>query len=197
MWDVPWKRCCRKRDPTSVPFNQKINRKFGEELADVRVPSMPAGPGNSVVRMNYKEKLERGLPKEQQTRYCSGVGMLLYLVKFSRPDISNSVQDLSKYMDCANKAHYKALIQALKYVLTSSDLGIKYSLGVMINFNGVWKIVAYYNSYFAGDKNIRTSVTGFCIYIGNNLILWKARSQKSVTLSSTEAEYVAISKVCA
>ena len=67
----------------------------------------------------------------------------------------------------------------------------------MVNFKGVWKIVAYCNSDFAGDKNTRTSVTGFCIYIRNCLISWKACSQKSVTLSSTKAEYVAVSEVCA
>ena len=67
----------------------------------------------------------------------------------------------------------------------------------MINFNGAWKIVAYCNSDFAADKNIRNSVTGFYIYIRNNLILWKARSQKSVTLLLTESEYLSVSKVCA
>ena len=55
----------------------------------------------------------------------------------------------------------------------------------------------YCNSDFAGDKNTRLSVTGFCIYIGNNLVSWKARGQKSVTLLSMEAEYVVVSKVCA
>ena len=91
-------------------FIKKINRKFGEELADVWVPSMPSGPGDSAVRMNDTEKLEGGLPKEQQTCYRSGVGMLLYLVKFSRPEILNSVQEISKVKDCANETHYKALI---------------------------------------------------------------------------------------
>ena len=123
--------------------------------------------------------------------------MLLYLVKFSRPDISNSVRELTKAMDCANETHYKALTRVLKYVMSTSDLGLKYDSGTMVNFKGVWKIVAYCDSDFAGDKNTRRSVTGFCIYIGDSLISWKARAQKSVTLSSTEAEYVAVSEVCA
>ena len=99
--------------------------------------------------------------------------MLLNLVKFSRPDISNSVCELTKAMDCANKAHYKALTHVLKYVLSTRDLGIKYDSGLAVNFKGVWKIVAYCDSDFAGDKTTRTSVTGFCIYIGSCLILWK------------------------
>ena len=100
--------------------------------------------------------------------------MLLYLVKFSRPDIPNSVRKITKAMDCTNKTHYMALTRVLKYVLLTSNLGIEYDSGSMVNFKGVWKIVAYCDSNFAGDNNTRNSVTGFCVYIGSCLILWKA-----------------------
>ena len=66
----------------------------------------------------------------------------------------------------------------------------------MVNFNGKWKIVAYCDSDFGGDKNSRNSVSGFCIYVGSYLVSWRSRSQKSVSLSSTEAEYYAVSEVC-
>ena len=176
---------------------KSIEREFGEELKSVRAAATPAATGDAVERMTDEEKKKGGLPKERQTRYRSAVGMMLYLVKFSRPDIANSVRELTKAMDCANETHYKAMTRVLKYVMTTRDLGLKYDSGTIVNFKGVWKIVAYCDSDFAGDKNIRTSVTGFCIYIGDNLISWKARAQKSVTLSSTEAEYVAVSEVCA
>ena len=50
---------------------------------------------------------------------------------------------------------------------------------------------------FAGDKDKRLSVTGFCIYIYGCLVSWKSHGQKTVALSSTEAEYIAISELCA
>ena len=90
------------------------------------------------------------------------------------PDILNSVRKLTKAMDCANEAHYKALTCVLKYILSTRDLGIKYDSGLTVNFKGVWKIVAYCDSNFAGDKNTRSSVTGFYIYIRSCLISWKA-----------------------
>ena len=92
--------------------------------------------------------------------------MILYLVKFSRPDISNSVRELTKAMACANKAHYKAMACVLKYVISTDNLGIEYDSGAIVNFNGFLKIVAYCDSDFAGDKNTQQSVMGFCIYIG-------------------------------
>jgi hypothetical protein len=63
--------------------------------------------------------------------------------------------------------------------------------------DNTWEMMAYCDSDYAGDKDGRKSISGFVIYIQGCLISWKSRSQKSVTLSSTEAEYVAISEMCA
>ena len=117
-------------------------------------------------------------------------------MKYSRPDISNSVRKLTKAMDRATEAHYKSLLRVLKFVFDTRDMGLIYDSGLLINFGGIWKIVAYSDSDYSGDKDTRISVTGFCIYIEACLIAWKSRAQKSVTLSSTEAEYIAVSELC-
>jgi hypothetical protein len=52
-----------------------------------------------------------------QTKYHSGVGMLLYLAKHSRPDISNAVSELTKVLDGATNAHWKSLICTIKFVV--------------------------------------------------------------------------------
>ena len=54
------------------------------------------------------------------------------------------------------------------------------------------KIKAYGDSDFSGDKDKRLSVTGFCIYIYGCLVSWKSHGQKTVALSSTEAEYLSL-----
>ena len=48
----------------------------------------------------------------------------------------------------------------------------------------------------AGDKDNRLNVTGYCIYVNGCLVSWKSRAQRSQTLSSAEAEYVALSEIC-
>ena len=55
-----------------------------------------------------------------------------------------------------------------------------------------WDFKWMYNSDYAGDKDNRLSVTGYCIYINGCLISWKSRAQKCQTLSSTEAKYVTL-----
>ena len=64
-----------------------------------------------------------------------------------------------------------------------------------MNFNGKWKIVAYCESDFGGDKNSRNSVSGFCIYVGSYFASWRSQPQQSISLLSTNAEYYAVSKV--
>ena len=55
-----------------------------------------------------------------------------------------------------------------------------------------WKIEAFRDSNFAGDKNGRRSVTEFVVLACGVPITWKSKSQAYLTLSSTEAEYVAL-----
>ena len=57
-------------------------------------------------------------------------------------------------------------------------------------------MIAYSDSDYSGDRDTRRSITGYAIYVNGCLVAWKSRSQKHVTLSSTEAEYVACSETC-
>ena len=56
-------------------------------------------------------------------------------------------------------------------------------------------IEGYCDSDYAGDKDTTKSVAGFAIYLFGNLIAWRSKSQRSVALSSSEAEYVSISEI--
>ena len=53
------------------------------------------------------------------------MGILLFLVKHSHPDIANAVRELSKVIDGANKAACNEICQIIKYVFHSRDLGLK------------------------------------------------------------------------
>jgi hypothetical protein len=57
-------------------------------------------------------------------------------------------------------------------------------------------IKAFSDSDYAGDRDKRLSVTGLIIYVLGAPVAWKSHAQRNVTLSSTEAEYVAVSEVC-
>ena len=63
------------------------------------------------------------------------------------------------------------------------------------NDNKLWELKAYSDADFAGAKETRISVTGYVVYFMSVPVCWRSRGQKSVTLSTTEAEYVACSEV--
>lgn len=132
------------------------------------------------------------LTEDQQTRYQSGTGSLLYLVKHTRPDIANAVRELTKAMDKATAGHYKQLLRIIKFVSDTKTWGISMTKINHLTLN----LTCYTDSDWAGDADDRRSISGWCIFIHGNLLCWGSRSQKNVTMSSTEAEYVEISDVC-
>jgi hypothetical protein len=131
---------------------------------------------------------------EHQTKYRSGVGMLLYLTKYSRPDISNIVRKLSKCVDSASWGSYQELLHVINFVDNTKSFRSKVKLKPRLNDDFDWNLKIFCDSDWAGDPDTRISVNGFVIYLLNVPVCWHSKSQKGVTLSSTEAEYVAISE---
>ncbi len=95
-------------------------------------------------------------------------------------------------LKAATEAHYKAMLRVIKYVFETERLGLSlkpHHIGALFQLCGLC------DSDFAGDKDTRVSVYGFILYLCGAPISWRSKSGKSVTLSSTEAEYVAISEL--
>ena len=123
--------------------------------------------------------------------YRSVVGTLLYLTKHCRPDITNPVRELSKSMD-GSMAQVIEMYRVINFVLETMRLGLR----VVPLFNdGISKLEALSDSDYANDKDTRCSVYGYIIYFCGVPVAWKSKSMKSVMLSTTEAEYVAVSEM--
>ena len=121
----------------------------------------------------------------------------MFLIKYSRPDIANSVRELSKVNDGATEGQYRELMRIIKHVKDTRNHGLKYDVSKYdIKELISWVVLAFSDSDFAGDKNSRKSVTGYGVYVLGCLVAWKSRGQKTVALSSCEAEYLAVADVC-
>ena len=166
---------------------KKIDNAFGEEVKCLKKYPTPSG---EAFKVNKVRDGEPNLEKDKQNRYRSGIGMCLYLSRHSRPDICNATRELSKGMVRANDAHYKQMLRLIKYILTTKGLCLKQT-----TINGPWKITGLCDSDYAGDNDTRKSVTGYVIYLNGLIICWKSKGQSIVTLSSTEAEYVAATDI--
>lgn len=69
----------------------KLKRTFKKDIEEMNSREIPLGTNNRIIRPKDDEQL---ISDREQTRYRSGIGMLLYLVKYSRPDLSNAVREL-------------------------------------------------------------------------------------------------------
>ncbi len=125
---------------------------------------------------------------DEQFKYCSGVGSLLYLLKHLRRDLSNSLRELSKVMDGANKSHQKALCRIKKFLAQTRDQKL------MLCPN-TEEMKAYSDSDFSGDTDTQKRVSSFISYLCEAAIAWRSNGQKSVSLSSSKAEYMAVLEV--
>ena len=187
--------CRIEKDGDKVLLSQpdlikKMIKKFEKKIENLKEYETPAPTGTHIIRCQTKEEL---ISEEEQMEFRSGVGSLLYLLKHSRPELSNSVRELSKVMDGANKAHQKALYRVMKFVDATKNR--KLVLAPTQQPDLKWEMKAYSDSDFAGDTETRKSVSGYIIYLCGAPIAWRSKGQKSVSLSSTEAEYMAISEV--
>ena len=76
-----------------------MNQGFNEDKITLMYFNTPATTHNGIV---CNQETDVKIPYNLQKRYSSGVELLLYLVKHSRPELYNAVRELSKYVDKAN-----------------------------------------------------------------------------------------------
>jgi hypothetical protein len=168
---------------------KNLEKKFGHLVGKLREYKTPGTPNwNAVKTENFSDLISQ----EQQVLYRSGVGMLLYLVKHSRPDIANPVCELAKVLNGANLAQYKEMLRLCKFVLDTKTLGLK-MVPTLGEDKEPWDLECFSDSDYTGDPDSRRSVSGFILYVRGVPISWRSNGQRSVTLSSTEAEWVAFS----
>lgn len=119
-----------------------------------------------------------------KTMYRQLIGSLMYLTA-SRPDIQFAVSYVSRFMENPSGDHLFAAKRILRYLQGTKDFGLFFMKKSMS------ALVAYSDSDFAGCKDDRRSTSGYAFILGGAAVSWMSRKQQIVTLSSTEAEYVA------
>jgi hypothetical protein len=124
----------------------KLEKKFQVEIKELKDYETPAGVNDHIIRPREGDRL---LDDEGITKYRSGCGMLLYLVKHSRPKIANAVRELTKVMDGPTRAHEKLLHRAIKYVVHTRNHCLL--LDGQPTKDEVWEMEAYSDSDYSGD----------------------------------------------
>ncbi|GJZ60395.1 uncharacterized mitochondrial protein-like protein [Tanacetum coccineum] len=124
------------------------------------------------------------------THYRGMVGTLMYLIA-SRPDLIFAVCMCARYQAKPTKKHLHTIKRIFKYLRGTINWGLWYPKDSSI------ALIAYADADHAGFQDTRRSTSGCMQLLGDILVSWSSKRQKSAAISSTEAEYIAFSRCCA
>lgn len=150
-------------------------------MADCKPISTPLESKLNYEELNSDEKVDAP---------CRNlVGCLMYVMLCTRPDLSTSVNILSRYVNKNNKELWVCLKRVLRYLKGSIEIKLTYIRNKYVDI-----LVGYVDSDWGGsDTKDRKSTTGFIFKLFEKCtICWNTKRQASVAASSTEAEYMAL-----
>ena len=127
------------------------------------------------------------LDEKDKKRYQAAIGSLLYLMHGTRPDLAYAVIRLSQYSSRPEQHHWEGVKRILRYIKGTINAGIV--LG-RTNSELQEDLVGYFDSAHADTADMR-STCGYVFLLAGSPISWTTKVQKTVALSTTEAEYMA------
>ena len=156
-------------------YAEEILNRFGmENCAPISCP------------LDANEKLKKTETEEDsEFPYQSLVGSLMYLAISTRPDIAYAVSALSQFNSNPGVEHWNAAKRVLRYIRGTTDYKLTYRReGTPIR--------GYVDADWASCTDDRRSYTGYAFILANAAVSWDAKKQRTVALSSTESEYMAL-----
>ncbi|GJZ13556.1 retrovirus-related pol polyprotein from transposon TNT 1-94 [Tanacetum coccineum] len=133
--------------------------------------------------MIENKKLDEDLQGKQvdATLYRGMIGSLMYLTA-SRPDLNYVVCLCARYQAKPTEKHLQAVKRIFRYLNGTINMGLWYSKDTDMS------LTAYADVDHAGCQDTRRSTSGSAQFLGDKLVSWSSKKQKSTTLSSTEAD---------
>ncbi|KYN27392.1 Copia protein, partial [Trachymyrmex cornetzi] len=115
------------------------------------------------------------------------LGSLSYIAQGTRPDIAYAVSALSQFNSCYTRIHWACAKRILRYFKGTIDHGLTFTRRGRA-------LTGYVDADWGNCHLDRRSYTGTVFLLADAAISWEVRKQRTVALSSTEAEYVALSE---
>ncbi|XP_021839291.2 uncharacterized mitochondrial protein AtMg00810-like [Spinacia oleracea] len=139
-------------------------------------------PSSTPVDTKSKVSAYSGAPFEDPTLYRSLAGALQYFT-FTRPDISYAIQQICLHMHSPTDDHMQNLKRIVRYIQGTLDYGLH------LYPSSVTDLISYTDVDWGGCPDTRRSTSGYCVFLGDNLISWSSKRQPTLSRSSAEAVY--------
>ncbi|GJS84361.1 retrovirus-related pol polyprotein from transposon TNT 1-94 [Tanacetum coccineum] len=165
--------------------------RYSKEQGSISGSWLPSRRGN-YTPMVEKSKLDED--KEGKavdlSHYRGMIGTLLYLTA-SRPDLQFAICMCAWYQARPTEKHLHAVKRIFRYLKGTVNRGLWYPKDSSI------ALTAFADADHAGCQDTHRSTSGSMQFLGDRLVSWSSKRQKSDAISSTEAEYIAMLGCCA
>lgn len=169
------------------PFIDRVLARFNMADAAPRYTPLPAGIVLSA-SMSPTSALDHALMAGKP--YREALGCIMFLQNVSRPDLSFAVAVLSRFASNPGIEHWNALKHVLAYLKTTRHFNLTFGGEGHRSF----KPIGYSDSDFASDPDKRRSCSGYIFMQGGGPSAWGSKFQQTVALSTSEAEYMALTR---
>ena len=157
---------------------------YALEILD-RAGMLNCRPLSTLVDTLAKLSADSGPLFHDPSLYRSLAGALQYLT-LTRPDLSYVVQQCCLFMHVPRDCHFQLVKRILRYLRGTTHLGLQ------LHQDTSTELIAYSDADWAGCPDTRKSTSGFCVFLGRNLLTWSSKRQSTISRSSAEAEYRAV-----
>ncbi|KAJ9551831.1 hypothetical protein OSB04_015876 [Centaurea solstitialis] len=181
----------RNKKDGSLTLSQE--KYIGKALERFKMNDEKTKPRNTPLGSHFRLTKDQSPRSEEEKAdmadvpYASAIGSLMYAMVCTRPDIAHAVGVVSRFMSDPGREHWEAVKWLLRYLKGTSNMGLC--------FKGKDSVLrGYTDADLGGSKKTFKSTTGYIFTVGGTAVSWMSRLQKSVALSTTEAEYMAVAE---
>ena len=132
-------------------------------------------------------KAKQNEPRADISLYQKTIGSLMYLQRGTRPDITFAVCRLAQYCTDPTIRHWNCVLRVLRYLKGTAGYTVRYG-----SYERLQGLKGYSDSDYAGDPADRLSTYGYIFTLCGGPVAWTSKKQRSISTSTTEAEYVAL-----
>ena len=149
---------------------------------DLKPSSIPIDPAVPLLKSQSPTKLD-DIARMRNIPYREAVGSLMYAAMGTRPDIAFAVSTVAQFSENPGWVHWEAVKRIFKYLLGTKKLELTYG--------GDQRGLEGYVDADGASQEHRRAISGYVFMVDGGAVSWSSKKQELVTLSTTEAEYVA------
>lgn len=149
---------------------------------DLKPSAIPMDPAVPLLKSQSPTTLA-DIAKMRNVPYREAVGSLMYAAMGTRPDIAFATSTVAQFLENPGSVHWEAVKRIFRYLKGTKELSLVYG-GRKEDLQG------WVDADGASQEH-RRAISGYVFMVDGGAVSWTSKKQELVTLSTTEAEYVA------